>query len=55
MILDRLMAGADGLEVLAQMQKEGCRVPTIVLSAVGHVSTVVKAMRLGAVDACSNV
>jgi two-component system response regulator AtoC len=39
-----------GLDVLAQMEKVGRRIPSIVLSGVDQVSTVVKAMRLGAAD-----
>jgi DNA-binding NtrC family response regulator len=50
MILDLLMPGMDGLEVLAQMQKDGHQVPTIVLAPISQIRTVVKAMRLGARD-----
>ena len=42
--------GQVGLDVLAQMARFPEPVPTIVLSAVGQVTTIVKAMRLGAVD-----
>jgi len=49
-LLDLLMPSTDGLAVLAQMTRLPEPVPTIVLSAVGQVSTIVKAMRLGAVD-----
>jgi two-component system response regulator AtoC len=49
-LLDILMPAASGLEVLAQMEKLRDPPPAIVLSGVGHVSTIVKAMRLGAAD-----
>ena len=49
-LLDIRMPHIGGLEVLAQLEKLGRRVPTIVLSGVDQVSTVVKAMRLGASD-----
>jgi two-component system response regulator AtoC len=49
-LLDILMPGASGLEILAQMEKISQAVPVIVLSGVGQVSTVVEAMRLGAAD-----
>jgi DNA-binding NtrC family response regulator len=44
------MPATGGLDVLQQMARLPRQVPTVVLSAVGQVSTVVKAMRLGAVD-----
>ena len=50
MLLDVLMPAVGGLEVLAKMTEQGRRVPTIVLSGVSDVSTVVKAMKLGACD-----
>ncbi len=50
LLLDIRMPHIGGLEVLAQLEKLGRRIPTIVLSGVDQVSTVVKAMRLGAVD-----
>src|SRR5258708_6200869 len=50
LILDIRMPHIGGLEVLAQMEKVGRRIPAIVLSGVDQVSTVVKAMRLGAAD-----
>ena len=39
-----------GLEVMAELGTRGLRVPTIVLSGLDQASTVVKAMRLGALD-----
>jgi two-component system, NtrC family, response regulator AtoC len=50
LILDIRMPHIGGLDVLAQMEKVGRRIPTIVLSGVDQVSTVVRAMRLGASD-----
>ena len=50
MLLDIRMPHVGGLEVLAQLERSGRRVPSLVLSGVDQVSTVVKAMRLGAVD-----
>ncbi|PYT13652.1 MAG: sigma-54-dependent Fis family transcriptional regulator, partial [Acidobacteria bacterium] len=50
LILDIRMPGVDGLEVLAEMQRLGRRIPAIMLSCVTQVNTVVKAMRLGATD-----
>jgi two-component system response regulator AtoC len=50
LLLDIRMPGVGGLEVLAELAKTGSRVPTIVLSGVEQVGTVVKAMRLGALN-----
>jgi two-component system response regulator AtoC len=50
MLLDIRMPHIGGLEVLEQAEKSGRRIPAIVLSGVGQVSTVVRAMRLGAAD-----
>ena len=50
MLLDIRMPHVGGLDVLAQMADAGRHVPSIVLSGVDQVSTVVKAMRLGALD-----
>jgi len=50
LLLDILMPAISGLDVLGEMAKVGQFVPTIVLSAVGRVPTVVQAMRLGAAD-----
>jgi len=49
-LLDLLMPSVNGLEILEQMEKLPDPAPTIVLSAVGHVATVVKAVRMGAAD-----
>jgi two-component system response regulator AtoC len=50
LLLDIRMPHVGGLDVLAQLDRAGRRVPAIVLSGVDQVSTVVKAMRLGAAD-----
>jgi len=50
LILDIRMPRLGGLEVLAELDTRGLRVPTIVLSGLDQASTVVKAMRLGALD-----
>ena len=50
LILDLMMPRIGGLEVLEEMARSRRAVPTIVLSGVGQVNMVVKAMRLGASD-----
>lgn len=50
MVLDLVMPGCSGLDVLAAMRRTGCRVPVIVQTARGGVDTVVEAMRAGAFD-----
>jgi DNA-binding NtrC family response regulator len=50
MLLDIRMPHIGGLDVLQHIERSGRRLPAIVLSGVDQVSTVVKAMRLGAVD-----
>lgn len=50
MLLDIRMPHIGGLDVLQHIEQSGHRLPAIVLSGVDQVSTVVKAMRLGAVD-----
>jgi two-component system response regulator AtoC len=49
-LLDVMMPGTDGLDVLAHMKKLRPEVPVIILSGVGHIKTVVEAIRLGAAD-----
>jgi two-component system response regulator AtoC len=49
-MLDIRMPRLGGLEVMAELGTRGVRVPTIVLSGLDQASTVVKAMRLGALD-----
>jgi len=50
LLLDVRLPDIGGLEVLAELTKNRRHVPTIVLSTVEHVGTVVKAIRLGAAD-----
>ncbi len=50
LLLDIRMPRACGLDVLAEMNRTGARVPSIVLSADKQIPTVVQAMRLGALD-----
>jgi two-component system response regulator AtoC len=50
LILDIRMPRVGGLEILAELDANGYAIPSIVLSGVNQVSTVVKAMRLGAFD-----
>jgi len=50
LILDIRMPRVGGLEILAELQAKGCAIPSIVLSGVDQVATVVRAMRLGASD-----
>lgn len=49
-ILDQLMPGMLGLDVLHQWRKEGLEFPVIVLSAVDDDITVVRSLELGAMD-----
>ncbi len=49
-LLDVVMPGISGMEVLEQIKKIRPSVPVIILSGVGQVKTVVEAIRLGAAD-----
>jgi DNA-binding NtrC family response regulator len=49
-ILDLVMPGVDGLEVLKRMQERGIAIPVIVQTAKGSIDTAVSAMRAGAFD-----
>src|SRR5438552_1305809 len=49
-LLDVLMPDSDGIQVMEKIKASGVRVPVIMLSGVGHVRTVVEAMKLGASD-----
>ena len=49
-LLDVMMPGVDGIDVLAQLRKTHASLPVIVLSGVDHVKTVVEAIKLGAAD-----
>src|SRR5579862_5338539 len=45
LILDMVMPRLGGLEVLSELAESGRRIPTIVLSSMGQVGPVAKAMR----------
>ncbi len=49
-LLDILLPGANGLEILAQLRTAYPSVPVIMLSGIGHAKSVVEAMRMGASD-----
>ncbi|OLE17856.1 MAG: hypothetical protein AUI36_36205 [Cyanobacteria bacterium 13_1_40CM_2_61_4] len=49
-LLDVLLPDSDGIEVIRKIKAMGVSVPVIMLSGVGHVRTVVEAMKLGASD-----
>ena len=49
-ILDIMMPGMDGLELLAKVKQSHPTIPVIMLSVVGKATTIVEAMSLGAAD-----
>src|SRR5438445_4059817 len=49
-IVDIMMPGVDGLEVLTRLKGIQPTLPVIILSAVGQAKTVVEAMKMGASD-----
>lgn len=49
-LLDLKLGSENGLEVLAQIQKQNPEVPVVMATAMGNVKTAVEAMRQGAVD-----
>ena len=49
-MLDLIMPGISGMEVLSEIRLRHASVPTIVLTATGGIDTVVKAMQSGAAD-----
>ena len=50
MVLDVMMPGMDGLEVLAQLRRRGIDLPVVVQTARGSIDIAVQAMRAGAFD-----
>src|SRR5215475_10170131 len=50
LVLDVVMPGISGIEVLEGLKKINSPVPVIILSAVGQTKTVVDAMKMGAAD-----
>jgi two-component system, NtrC family, response regulator AtoC len=50
LLLEIRLSKASGLEILAALNRIGSRIPSIVLSEVSEIPTVVQAMRLGASD-----
>jgi len=50
MLLDIMMPGVDGIEVLQKVLKELPNIPVIMVSAQGVIDTAVEAMKLGAHD-----
>ena len=49
-LLDLLMPGRNGIELLAELADRGLQIPVIVLTATKTVATAVEAMKSGAVD-----
>lgn len=51
-VLDYLMPGLSGLDVLRWMNRSGVETPAFMLTAAGSEATAVEAMKLGAYDYC---
>jgi len=49
-LLDVMMPGVDGIDVLSELKRLNAAVPVIILSGVDSVKTVVEAIKLGAAD-----
>src|SRR5689334_8091867 len=49
-LLDVLLPGRDGIQVIQKMNEANLSIPVIVLSGFGQTKTVVEAMKLGAAD-----
>src|SRR5260370_32537176 len=49
-VLDIVMTGINGIEVLESVKKTNSSIPVIILSAAGQTKTVVDAMKMGAAD-----
>lgn len=50
LLLDLRMPGLDGLEVQAQLNARGSRLPIIIMTGIGCVAYAVRAMKSGAID-----
>ena len=50
MLLDIMLPGRDGLEILTSMKATYPAIPIIILSGIGQIKTVVEAMKIGASD-----
>src|SRR2546421_5087328 len=50
LLLDVLMPGSDGIELLEKVRASGSSVPVIMLSGASHIRTVVESMKMGALD-----
>ena len=50
MIVDRMLPGIDGLEIIAALRREQVRTPVLVLSALGSVDDRVRGLRAGGDD-----
>lgn len=50
LLLDRLLPGCDGLEVVQSMRREGVRTPVLMVSALGDVDERVRGLRAGGDD-----
>ncbi len=49
-LLDLLMPGRNGMELLSELDERGLRIPVVVLTATKAVATAVEAMKRGAID-----
>lgn len=49
-LLDIMLPGKDGLEVLASLKSRYPTIPIVILSGIGQIKTVVEAMQMGAAD-----
>ncbi|MEI9893543.1 MAG: response regulator [Chthoniobacter sp.] len=49
-VLDMRMPEMDGLDLLAEMRRRGCKTPAVIITAYGDIPHAVRAMQLGAID-----